>query len=326
MSEQTTVGLVGPGRARNGLGPFVAGFLEECGMRVVAGVGRDVARTRAACEALGERLGHVVEPFVDLDAMLDRRAPGLLAIHAPVEAHLPALRAACAHGLDVLCDKPLVRAAECAEVDGVLAQLAERGRVVLETCQWPEVLGAFDRLWPAVRRGAPGEIALGLSPSGRGRAMVEDSLSHLLSLAQACSGDAAPALRSARAEGLAPGASATVVHVELETAGRALDLRLELRHVATQPRPAWLAIDGRRMDRFIDTRAGRYAMGFENAAGKRVAVDDPLRALVYRLPALIRERDGDAARRESERIRGRAGLYAAILDRLGAGGHGGECA
>jgi hypothetical protein len=311
------VGIVGPGRSRNGLAPFVAGFLEEAGLQVVAAVGRSAERTRAACADLSERLGHEVAVARDLDALRDQHGIELLSVHSPAEAHLTALRWAAARGdVDVFCDKPFVVAEQTGAGLAALEELRAAGRVVVELSQWPESIGCFDELWPGARASGVHRFELGMSPSRPGPSMVVESLSHLLTLAQVLGGDPEPELVAAEVPRLDAGSEAALLRLDLRACGRPLEANLRLQVKTGQPRPAWLVVDGRRMDRDVDTSGGGYGIGFVREGGMRVAAGDPLRSLVYRAALLIKERPVDGTRLEAQRIRGRARLFAAVSRQL----------
>jgi hypothetical protein len=309
-AEEIRCGIVGPGRTRNGLGPFLARQAERAGMRVVAASGRDVARTREATAALGRGLGHPVEPFANVDAML--AAPGLdcLIIASPADAHRAALEVALAHGVHVLCEKPLVAFEDAAAVDGICDGFVSAGRVLLENCVWPCALAGFDELHPGRRRPAR-RVAMGLSPVGAGRAMVEDSLSHVLSVVQAVAevGDGTEA-RSIAYSTRDRGAEACVLEFGLGGATPAVDVRFELTRCERQPRPAWLEVDGARADRRV--RLEDYAISLV-AGGREVRIDDPLGLLVYGFADRIREPDVERIRTDTDAIRHRARLYRELV-------------
>lgn len=312
MPSAPRCGIVGPGRSRNGLGPFLAGFAEAAGLTVVAGAGRDATRTRAACEDLARRFGHAVEAYDGVEAMLEQARLDALIVAAPPAAHRGALELALARRCAVLCEKPLVPREDRAAVDGLLDGFLANGIPLVENCQWPHTLVAFDALWPGMRTGA-GALAMGLSPGDTGLGMVADSLSHFVSLAQAIVPlDERSTVRVLEAPRIAPGDSQASLDVEF--AGRETTLRgtFELRVVPHQPRPAWYAIDGRRVDRRI--ALPEYRLSFETPDGRRETLADPMQALVYGFAALVRSPDLDRIRAESERIRHRARFYGAILD------------
>jgi hypothetical protein len=305
-------GLVGPGRRRNGLGPFLAAFAESAGLRVVAVAGRDSERTRSDADALATELGHPLAAFTSVESMLDRTDLDAMIIASPAQAHAAALHAAAARGLDVLCEKPLCARADAAAVDHLLDTFLASGAVLMENCQWPFVLGDFRRLYPAVREPAE-RLILGLSPAAGGPMLLEDSLSHFLSLVQAL----APAadLGGARWSFDRPiESTTTAATLELEVAqpGARFHGRFELAVVASQPRPAWLVVDGLRADRAI--RLPGYRQELVAPDGRWQPLDDPMRQLVYGFRTLVRERHLDQIRAESERIRHRAALYRRILD------------
>ena len=312
MAPQLRCVIVGPGRSRNGLGPFLARFAERCGMRVVAALGRDAARTRQATEVLVRQLGHPIEVLIGIEALRDGPECDAVIIASPPDAHLPALRAALDRGLHVLCEKPLVPVDRDAMVDDLCDGFARAGLVLAENCQWPFVLSVFERLFPGSRRCIEC-FDLGLSPAFAGRAMLEDSLSHFLSVAQAL----APLDRhTAFRIRLAPSDLATAQGCDLEVRfegdfGR-LEGHLELRRVTDQPRPAWISLDGHRIDRVI--RMPDYALSWRAADGRLEPGDDPMGQLVYGFVDLIRERPLDRIRAESERVRTRSRLYRGILE------------
>ncbi|MFQ5505898.1 MAG: Gfo/Idh/MocA family oxidoreductase, partial [Planctomycetota bacterium] len=105
------IGLLGPRRARQGLGPFLARFVEEAGGSLVAAAGRNAELLHASTTRLGSELGHPVRGYVGLDAMLQGEssrggALEALVIASPIPTHEAALETALDAGLHVLCEKP----------------------------------------------------------------------------------------------------------------------------------------------------------------------------------------------------------------------------
>src|SRR5690606_3779717 len=162
--------LVVPGRTRDGLVPFLARFLEEAGLQVAAVVGRHEQRTADATRRHGLRT--LTRPFVDLQRMLDEVPVDALVVASPPGAHLAALRAAADARLHVLCEKPLVPPEETALALPLVEAIAAGGRLIAENCQWPFVLPAVDRLLGRAPGAVPRAVAMRLSPSTAGRAML----------------------------------------------------------------------------------------------------------------------------------------------------------
>jgi hypothetical protein len=147
--------------------------------------------------------------------------------------------------------------------------------------------------------------------------MVADSLSHELSVAQALADlrpDAAPA--DIRQTAAAADALANVVTFRLAGTQGDLDVALHLQVCPTQPRPAWLEVDGRRIDRRIDAD---YRISFVAPDGRAVAAEDPLFRLVYGVRRLLPHAPRERAHAYADATALRLHLYAAIVAALGHG-------
>jgi len=314
--EPLRFGLVGPGRTRNGLGPFLAKHLAVAGGRVVAVAGRDPARTAAAAAALGRDLGWPVAAHASLADLVGRGDIDALVIASPIDAHLPALRAALAARLPALCEKPLADRHAAEEVQATIAAFAAEGLLLAENCQWPFALAALQERG-VVPRGLPRSFAMRLSPTGRGREMLVESLSHPLSLVQALAGEgAAWALVGAAFSTRAPDAEAMRVELELDAGGQRCALALELVRCPEQPRPAWFALDGVRCERELILPA--YRWGFRHQGGFE-DVGDPQAALVYGFVASLPEPDLDLIRRHAATLAARARLFTDVVVAFDAG-------
>lgn len=306
------IGIVGPGRTQQGLGPYLAAAFEEAGCRVTAATGRDAAGALRGARQLAEQLGHPVDAAVDAAALA--RAVDALVIASPVPSHAAALDAALAAGVACLCEKPLVGWREAEAGRARVRTFAARGLLLDENCQWPFVLPALYELFPALRTEPVRRIALGLSPVGRGPSMVEDSLSHVLSLAQAL----LPWIDGALLTGIeqddaSPDAERNVVRFTLRAGDDECAVALHLARCPEPPRPAWLEADGRRMDRRIG--AG-YAISFTDGE-REVKTRDPLRQLVYRFAGLLTEPERDRIHALAALADVRLRLYADVLRHLG---------
>ena len=95
-------GVVGAGRSRVGLGPFLVRDLEAAGASVTAIAGRDGKRTSALAREYAERYDHPVVASVSVPEMLATEGLDAVVIAAPIEVHLPALRAAVEAGVHAL--------------------------------------------------------------------------------------------------------------------------------------------------------------------------------------------------------------------------------
>ncbi|HEB54243.1 MAG TPA: hypothetical protein ENI87_13400 [bacterium] len=310
--EPLRVGIVGAGRSRQGLGPYLAGFFERAGVRVFGVSGRDRERTEAVAGALSGEFAHPVVPFAGAGALA--AAVDALVVACPVQGHLDGLDAALAAGVPCLCEKPLVAAEDAARGLERVRHFRERGLLLMENCQWPfvlpELLPATD---PATT--SPRAVAMRLSPIGVGRAMVEDSLSHVLSLVQALvalppDAEAVDVVQSC------PARDATENSVRFRIVGGTggVDVRLDLKTCPQQPRPAWFTIDGARYERRIGEG---YRISFVAPDGRTLNVRDPLERLVYGFVANLQANHRERIDALAEAIALRIRLYAGVLQALG---------
>jgi hypothetical protein len=306
------VGMVGAGRSRNGLGPFLAEFLETAGFLVAGVSGRSPERAAANAEALCRQLGHEVKAFAS-PAALCRSGVASLVIASPAEHHLEALRAGAEAGLPTLCEKPLVHENDGQEGAAVIETFTRKHLPLLENCQWPYALPAFIKLHGAVRAGENVKVEMGLGPPRRGREMVQNTVSHLLSVIQAIVAvDPCTVVTDVRIDDPAHKGTHNVLRFRLAGPGRTVVGVLYLEICVAPPRPAWLAIDGRRMDRQV--REG-HSIAFSANNGE-VVISDPVKESVNRFALLMRSRDPVLMDFERDLVRQRLEWYQQIMDKL----------
>jgi GFO/IDH/MocA oxidoreductase family protein len=307
------VGIVGAGRSRGGLGPFLAEFIEQEGLFVAGVSGRSFERATVNAKALGTKLRHEVKPSPS-PAALCATGVAALVIASRAEFHLEALQAAAEAGLPALCEKPLVHENHGKEGAEVIEVFSRKRLPLLENCQWPYVLPAFFQLHGAVENGECLTVELGLGPLRPGREMVQNTVSHLLSLIQAV----APVDSNAVVSEVSiadPFYKKThnLLHFRIAAApGKTVEGMLHLEICPVGPRPAWLAINGRRIDRSVGPG---YTITF-SANSTEVAAADPMKELVKRFALLVRSRDSVLIEEDCDRIRQRHQWYRQILDKL----------
>ncbi len=189
-NSRLRVGLIGARRTRMGLGPFVARELRRCGAEIPCLLGTTLEGVDAASRALREE-GARPRGYTDFAAMVEREALDAVAILSPKETHADYLRAAREAGLHALCEKPLlaVSSDEAApeRARREVEAFAARGLLLWENCQWPFTLPAYAALFP--ESDLPGRVPrsfhMRLAPTRRDGEMVEQVISHALSLLQA---------------------------------------------------------------------------------------------------------------------------------------------
>ncbi len=301
--EICRIGLMGPSRSRQGLGPFLARFAESSGGVVAACVGSCLDSSLAGAQTLGGLLGHEIRPYADLEAMIagevDRGTPlEALIIASPHATHEDALHRAAASGLHVLCDKPLIWGGVdlVGRTERVLAAFLQKGLCLQVNTQWPYTLPAYFRLFPGLAGTSIDRFACRFSPISVGAQQIPDALPHPLSLLQALSPSASSRLLDLRIE-LGDDASGTQTFAFTwpgDAGPVACEVSLEVHEEL--PRPAEYGIQGRIAHRQILLPA--YELSFRgelplvlDSGGPdsgEVSFEDPMASLVEDFLSLLR--------------------------------------
>src|SRR5437868_347831 len=311
-AEKIPIGIVGAGRTRGGLGPFLSTFFEEEGFRVAAVSGRSLDRATVNAETLGQQLGHEVTAFASPAALCATDVAALV-IASPVQFHLEALQAAMEAGLPTFCEKPLVHENHAKQGAEIIETFTRKRLPLLENCQWPNVLPAFFHLHGPMENGDHVKIEMGLGPPRNGREMVQNTISHLLSVIQAIAPlDSTAVVTEVSLADPFYEKEDNFLQFRLSTSGKTVEGALHLKICTVPPRPAWLAINGRRIDR----RVGQgYSITFF-ANDRQVTIEDPTRKLVKHFARLVRSRDSMLIDHERDRISQRLRWYRQILNQL----------
>lgn len=301
------IGIVGAGRTRQGLGPYLARAFLAAGQQLVGITGRDAASTERTARELAAELGVPVAAFprvAELAAAVD-----LLVVAAPPAAHAAGLQAALAAGVPCLCEKPLLPRGGLADALRLIGQFAARGLLLEENCQWPLVLPTLARLHPALAGQPLRQLRMGLAPAFPGPVMLEDSLSHLLSMLQALAPTAGWQPERVQCTGLAAGSERATLQFAVQGPQGPIEVGLELRLCPAPPRPAFVEINGCRSERRIGPG---YVQSF--VAGEREQIaPDPLQALVYAVLATLEQPDLERTATRARALADRQRCYDAVL-------------
>jgi hypothetical protein len=174
-----------------------------------------------------------------------------------------------------LCEKPFISPFAEIGTAELVRPFVAAGRHLSLVTQWPCTLPTFYELHPDQAGAAVERFAMRLSPMRSGVEMAPDAVPHFLSMLRALlgpvwigdlsiefAGDDAPEMR---------------VELQLDHAGGHTSAVLHLATCSQRPRPAWYAINARRVDREIELPAYRQ---FLRSGDRRVPLEDPLSRLV----------------------------------------------
>lgn len=274
MMSRPRIALVGARRVRQGLGPFVARQLMDAGAEPVACLGTSRASAMEAAAAIGRDCGIELLGSADWAELIERGRPDAVAILCPPEAHGTYLERALEAGLHTLVEKPLLWSddpdADARAAAGWVRRFRERGLLLVENCQWPEVLSGIRAMEPGLLPAAQ-SFAMGLEPAVAGERMLGDALPHPLSLLESLAPGPA-ALAGIRCRW---GPELRSLDLDFRWTGRerSLEAHIELRCSQETPRRAWIQLDALRFDRLV--RASDYAL-FLNCGDRMQRLDDPL--------------------------------------------------
>ena len=166
-----------------------------------------------------------------------------------------------------------------------MEQFEGEGRILASVTQWPYVLDALFTLHPELRNQPPQTFALRLGPTSCGAQMVIDSGSHLLSLLQNLVGLG----QLERLEGTVETEQAELRFEYCHPGGK-IAVCYQLIQTPEAPRPAEIAINGRKMTRQLELDPYQVVFCSED---ERLPVRDPLALLVE---DFVRSAGGDDAR------------------------------
>jgi hypothetical protein len=247
------VGVVGPSRRRNGLGPYVARFLTGAGARVSAVAASSPESAAQAARRMERDLADVaVRSFATPQAMMRSGTVDAVAICSPAEHHERQLAGALDAGLHAFCEKPLVwsgRAGDAARSAELVRGFRERGVVLHQNAQWPFLLDDVAELLGSRPGRDVGRLEVHLSPPAPGPGMFPEGAPHAVSLMVALG--ASGRLGQATVNWPAGQRVLEIAATAPRRSGAALGTRIVLTAHPEQPRPAALVFDGAQVERVV---------------------------------------------------------------------------
>jgi predicted dehydrogenase len=265
------IAIVGAGRTRNGLGPFIAKFFQQHGAPVVAVLG---ASEKSAAQASGglTRFGIHAHAYWDFDRMIAGEHPDAIAIASPMETHDVYLEKSLGASCHIFCEKPFVwrTDTDMAVLTGKILQRARRcGLTVCLNSQLPFLMAAYELICGKI---APRELKtfqMRMSPRMAGGAfMIPDSIPHPLSLLYYAAGDGyLQEIEIVEAQ------TGMEISFDYVTPFSKCKIEIVLIRKNSQPRTLRFGFNGRQVSRLINLPD--YAMMLKYKS-QRVPIRDPL--------------------------------------------------
>jgi len=98
------VSIIGAGRKRNGIGPYIGKYFHENGAEVISVLGTTEKTSLQAVTAL-KRYGVKAKPFAEFNEMIGDEKPDAEVIASPSSTHYEYLLKCVDLGLNVFCEK-----------------------------------------------------------------------------------------------------------------------------------------------------------------------------------------------------------------------------
>lgn len=259
------VAIVGPGRSKQGTGPFIARTFKQLGCDVQAVVSSSLGSAEQAAQSLKSDYQIECSAYKNLQQLLNNHSIDVVAISSPVDSHLGNLSAAIHAGCHVFCEKPLWWSKSTATKDtqSITNQATElvhscnANKVLLQlNTQWPYTLPTYYELYPQLKKQKSFEsFSMWLSPQSHGCTMIIDAAPHLFSMLYALLGSGKmnniESNYKSNRHNTNPEQDLLITFDYLHTFG---DTRVSISLISsdTLPKPAAYAINGLRVDRHVE--------------------------------------------------------------------------
>jgi len=278
------VAIVGPGRSKQGTGPYISRTFKQLGCDVQAVVSSTLESANRAVTDLKNEYAINCNAYENLETLLQNHSIDIVAISSPVDSHQQHLSTAIQAGCHVFCEKPLwwssseiITESDVQTITNKtteLVHLCSRNNVLLQlNTQWPYTLPTYYKLYPQLKdQQAIESFSMWLAPQSQGSSMIIDSISHLLSMLYSLVGNG-------KINKIASNYHATDEHQDLQIEFDYLHALGDTRAVITLtssdtfPKPAAYAINGLRADRHVELP--NYLISLRSSKDQ-LPVEDPL--------------------------------------------------
>lgn len=189
-----TVAIVGPGRSKQGTGPFIARTFKQLGCDVQAVVSSTLESANKAVMDLKKEYAINCNAYENLETLLQNHSVDIVAISSPVESHHQHLNTAIHAGCHVFCEKPLwwsnseiITESDVQAITNDTTELVHlccSNKVLLQlNTQWPYTLPTYYKLYPQLKNQQTIEsFSMWLAPQSQGSTMIIDAVPHLFSM------------------------------------------------------------------------------------------------------------------------------------------------
>ncbi len=278
------VAIVGPGRSKQGTGPFIAQTFKQLGCNVQAVVSSSLASATKAAEILKTEYLIECKPYESLEELLKNKSIDVVAISSPVDSHLRHLTTAINAGCHVFCEKPLWWPGTEIIVESDVRRITNETTELVNLCnvnnillqlntQWPYTLSTYYGLYQQLKiQQTINSFSMWLSPQSQGNTMIVDAVPHLLSMLYSLLG-AGKINNIESSYSDISGNNDLQIEFDYSHAYGDTHALISLISSDTFPKPAAYAINGLRADRHVELPDYLISL---HSAEFQLPVEDPL--------------------------------------------------
>lgn len=280
------VAIIGPGRSKQGTGPYIANQFKKNGAKITALISSSLDSAVTSAENLKNEFGINCKAYANLEETLNKNTIDIVVISSPTQFHHQYLTTASQAGCHIFCEKPLWWPESDLMDESNIETIKDKTAEILNLCrlynvilqlntQWPFTLSAYYELYPQQSDKADRihSFSMWLSPQSTDpSSMIIDSAPHLLSMLYVIAG-------SGRIQNIKPNYKFNKTTKELQInfeylhAIGDINVNLTLAPTDTMPKPAAYAINNNRVDRHVEL--GDYLISLRSS-DKQIPIVDPL--------------------------------------------------
>ena len=273
------IAIVGPGRSKQGTGPYIAKIFSQFGAHIVGVVSSSMESAEQSVDALKNEFGIQTKAFNHIEELFSEFKTDIVAISSPFNTHLEYLKACIKNSCHVFCEKPLWWPSQnYIDVNNVtkdtisLVNSFKHKKLYLQlNTQWPFTLPTYYQLHPQTH-GSINEFTMWLWPQSKDKNRILDAVPHLLSMLYVLvgAGQIQNIFSNNESNNLV-----TSLKIEFDYLHARGDTKVCIHLDSTDsfPKPAAYAINGKRVDRCVELP--RYLISLQTSE-KQLPLVDPL--------------------------------------------------
>ncbi|MGD2272697.1 MAG: Gfo/Idh/MocA family oxidoreductase [Desulfobacterales bacterium] len=277
------IAIIGAGRNRNGIGPYVARYFHKNRAGVTSALGATEKSARRAVDAL-KVYGIDANAYWDFDHMMVEERPNAVVIASPIPTHYEYLKKSIESGLHIFCEKPFFwhpKGDMAHQLDRLFEKAASKNLTIAMNSQWPFSIPFYEKLCGPLTGQPLGSFFMHLEPICSGKEMILDALPHALSILHFVLG-------AGEIHGLevAKGAEKISMRFDYHCNKNRCETHVRLESKEQQPRNFKYGFNHKIINRVLELDTYTIYFRYQN---RRIKISDPLELSVRDFMAAVGE-------------------------------------